>query len=238
MTMIETNARPNVHDTVFVEAEVGDRPVRFRAVVVNIMPGCLWLGLIKPDPKLAQVRGGDPVILTFRRRGTGMVAAEEFLGHLGTTRSRLFSVRWSDECRLVQRRDHLRVNARCPVEYRIVESEVAEPGTAGRGVTRNISAGGVQFRVDRPAEDTIAVGDLLELRLDLGGGTVLADATVVRVEDATDIGPDDRPLPPSKATHAPVTAIAVRFESISEKAQDRIVHYIFTLQRLQKASRL
>jgi c-di-GMP-binding flagellar brake protein YcgR len=232
--MIETSARPNVHDTVFVEADVDGRPVPFRAVVVNVMPDCLWLGLIKPDPRLEQVRSGAPVTLTFRRSGAGMVASETFLSHLGTTQSRLFSVAWSAACELVQRRSHLRINATCPIEYVVLQSDATEPGASGSGVTRNISAGGLQLRVNRHAEDTVAEGDLLELRVSLDNGMVLADAAVIRVEDLTDSGPDGTPLPPARATHAPVTAIAVEFESISEAAQDRIVRYIFSLQRMQK----
>jgi c-di-GMP-binding flagellar brake protein YcgR len=232
--MIDTSGRPNVHDTVFVEADVDGRPVPFRAVVVNVMPDCLWLGLVKPDPRLERVRGGAPVTLTFRRKGAGLVASETFLSHLGTTQSRLFSVAWGGECELVQRRSNLRINAACPIEYVVVQSEVTEPGTSGSGKTRNISAGGLQLSVGRPADDTVAEGDLLELRVWLDSGIVLADATVVRVEDLTDIGPDGKPVPPNKATHAPVTAIAVQFESISDTAQDRIVRYIFSLQRMQK----
>jgi len=232
--MIETSGRPNVHDTVFVEAEVDGRPVQFRAVVVNVLRDCLWLGLIKPDRRLEQVRDGVPVTLTLRRNGTAVVASERFLGHLGTTQSRLFSVAWRDTCEAVQRRAHLRVRAECPVEYVILQSALGEPGMSATGVTRDISASGLQMRVDRAVEDTVVEGDLLEVRLSLDSGMVLADASVVRVEDLTDIGPDGKPVPFAKATQKPVTAIAVQFESISDTAQDRIVRYMFSLQRMRR----
>jgi c-di-GMP-binding flagellar brake protein YcgR len=232
--MIETSTRPNVHDTVFVEALVDGRPVQFRAVVVNVLPDCLWLGLIKPDRRLEQVRGGAAVSLTLRRGGTGMVASEMFLSHLGTTQSRLFSVGWTDSCQVVQRRTHLRVKAECPIEYTVLQSAIADPGASARGVTRDLSAGGLQLRVDRPVEDTVVEGDLIELQLSLDSGLVLADGSVIRVEDATDIGPDGKPVPTARATHKPVTIIGVQFESISDSAQDRIVRYIFSIQRMQR----
>jgi len=232
--IIDASAKPNVHDPVFVEAEVEGRLVSLRAVVVNVFPDALWLGLIKPDPRLERINAGAPVSLTFRRNGTGMIAAERFISHLGTTQSRLFAVRWSDTCQVVQRRQHLRLTVECPLEYVVLQSEVTEPGSSDVGMTRNLCAGGLQFHVGRSVEDTVAAGDLLELRLQLDNGLVLADGTVIRVDDATDIGPDGKPLPAAKSTHKPVTAVAVQFESISATAQDRIVKYVFELQRMQK----
>ena len=76
--------------------------------------------------------------------------------------------------------------------------------------------------------------DALDLRMELGQDVVIAEADVVRVEDATNLGRDGRPLPPSKAARPPRTMIAVRFEAISAGAQDRIVGHIFSLQRMRK----
>jgi len=230
----ETSPKPNVHDSVFVEAEVEGCLVSFRAVVVNTFPDVLWLGLVRPDSRLSRVRPGAPISLTFRRHGTGLIAAEQFVSHLGNSQSRLFAVRWSDCCEVVQRRQHLRLGAQCPIEYVVLQSEISEPGSSNMGTTRDLSAGGLLFKVERPIEDTVAAGDLLELRLQLRSGMVIADGTVVRVEDATDIGPDGKPLPPTKCTHKPVTFVAVAFESISATAEDRIVKYVFSLQRMQK----
>ncbi len=78
---------------------------------------------------------------------------------------------------------------------------------------------------------------MLQIRLAVANGTVLTDAKVVRIDDATDIGMDGRPIPPNKATHEPQTDIAVQFESIPEAAQDRIVRLIFALQRARRDNR-
>ena len=52
--------------------------------------------------------------------------------------------------------------------------------------------------------DTVREGDCIETRLAIGQGAVLAEAEVVRVEDATDLGPDLRPLPPTaRPMHSP-----------------------------------
>ncbi len=232
--IVETSAKPNVHDPVFVEAEVDGCLVTFRAVFVNVVSDALWLGLIHPDPRLERVHAGAPVSRTFRRNGTGMIAAERFLNRMGTSQSRLFAVRWSDSCEVVQRREQLRLPVERPLEYVVLESEITEPGVSGVGVTRNLSAGGLQFRVERPIDETVVPDDLLELRLQLDAGVVIADGIVIRVEDATDIGSDGKPLPASKCTHKPLTAVAVQFESISAAGQDRIVKYMFSLQRMQR----
>jgi c-di-GMP-binding flagellar brake protein YcgR len=73
------------------------------------------------------------------------------------------------------------------------------------------------------------------VRLSVGQGSVVAEAEVVRVEDATDIGLDLRPLPPVTKPRRPRTLVAVRFVHISEGAQDRIIRYIFALQRARRS---
>lgn len=233
--MIETRNKPTVHDQVLVEAEVDGKVIRFRAVVVNILPAAMWMGLVKPDSQLGQLRPGDPIGLTFRREDAGMVAASTFLSHLGSTQSRLFSVEMPADCRLIQRRAQLRLDTECPIQYVVVtQSETASAGLTGEGTTRNISAGGLQFMVRAPIEETVNAGDALELKLALGRDAVLAEAEVVRVEDATDFGPDGRILPPATRPRPPRTWIAVRFVSISEGAQDLIVKHIFALQRMRR----
>jgi len=236
--MIETAKKPSVHDQALVEAEIDGRVVRFRAVVVNLMPAALWLGLVKKDPSLEQLRRGDPIVLTFSRNGVGMVAESSFLTHLNSTGSRLFAIEFPSDYRLIQRRSYLRIDAECPVSYLVTsQSEAGGAGVTGEGITRNISAGGIQFMVHAPVAETVREGDNLEIRLAIGQGAVLAEAAVVRVEDATDLGPDLRPLPPTTGPRRPRTMIAVRFVHISEAAQDRIIRHIFALQRIRRSGR-
>jgi c-di-GMP-binding flagellar brake protein YcgR len=88
--------------------------------------------------------------------------------------------------------------------------------------------------VEAPARETVDVGAELELDVLIGQDVVLAEGIVLRVEDATDIGPDDRRLAPASPPRPPRTWIAVRYVSISEGAQDRIVRHIFSLQRMRR----
>ena len=234
--MIETAGKPSVHDQALVEAEIDGSVVRLRAVVVNLTPASLWLGLVKKDPLLERLRPGDPVMLTFGRNGVGMVAESSFVSHLNTAESRLFAIEFPTDYRLIQRRAYLRAEAECHVDYLVVNhSEMGGAGLTGEGITRNIAAGGIQFVVDASIVDTVREGDCIETRLAIGQGAVLAEAEVVRVEDATDLGPDLRPLPPTARPRRPRTLIAVRFVSISEGAQDRIIRQIFALQRIRRA---
>lgn len=238
LQMIETSKKPAAHDQVLVEAEIDGKVVAFRAVVVNVLPAALWLGLVTPDSLLEQLSAGDLITLTFRREIKGMVAESAFLSHLGSTQSRLFSVEMPSDPRLIQRRGHLRLDTECPIQYIVTaQSETSGAGMTGEGVSRNISAGGVQFIVRALRVDTVSPGDALEVRLAIGQGAVLAEAEVVRVEDATDLGPDGRPMAPKTPPRPPQTLIAVRFVSISVGAQDRIVRHIFALQRMRRENR-
>lgn len=79
----DLNLKPAVHDRVLVEAELDGQSISFRAVAVNVIPTAIWLGLVLPQPQLEQLKRDQPIQLTFRRDGTGMIAASSFVGHLG-----------------------------------------------------------------------------------------------------------------------------------------------------------
>ena len=99
----DIDMKPAVHDRVLVEAHIDGRLTSFRAVAVNILPTALWLGLVGQQPQLEQLRRDQPLQLTFRRDNTGMIAASSFIGHLGASRTRLFSVSWPDDVKLMCR---------------------------------------------------------------------------------------------------------------------------------------
>jgi PilZ domain len=236
--MTDTHRKPAVHDQALVEAEVDGRVVGLRAVIVNVLPTAIWLGLVRPDANLERLRPEQPLHLTFRREGSAMVAASTFLSHLGASRSRLFSIEWPSDLRLIQRREYLRLDAECQVQFTIVSPvQSGAAGQTGQGTTRNISAGGLQFRihagVEDKARDMVEVGDELSIRLSLGAGAVTAEAEVIRVEAMEELGPGGKPKAVRPGA-GPATLVAVRFTAISEGAQDRIVRHIFALQRRRR----
>jgi hypothetical protein len=67
--MTETSRKPAVHDQVLVEAEIDGKVVGLRAVIVNVLPNSLWLGLVRPDTGLNRLRPDQPLHLTFRHEG-------------------------------------------------------------------------------------------------------------------------------------------------------------------------
>ena len=233
--MIETPRKPTVHDQVRVEAEIDGKVVGFRAVVVNTASNSLWLGLVKPDSLLGRIQSGDPIVLTFPRSDGGLVAESVFLNHLGSTQARLFSVEMPSDVRLTQRRANLRFDTACPIEYTIVsQSDSGGAGLTGAGQTCNIGTGGLQFVMQAPIREVPIVGDALELVVALGREAVVAEGDVLRVDDATDIGPDGRVLPAADPPRPARTMIAVQFTSISDYAQDVMVRHIFALQRARR----
>jgi len=224
--------KPAVHDRVLVEADVDGELVGFRAVVVNVADGALWLGMPRPDSRLARLSAGEPITLTLRAPEGGLVAESVFLEHLRPTRKMLFAVQMPSEIRLTQRRIHLRFETECPVEYTIVsQSDSSGAGLTGRGTTLDIGTGGLEFVVEAPIEDTVIVGDALEIALGLGREAIAGEAEVLRVTEATDIDAVGGPVAPVSTPRPPRTVIAVRFTSVSDSAQDMIVRYIFALQR-------
>jgi hypothetical protein len=233
--MIETTRKPAVHDQVRVEAEVDGKVVGFRAVVVNTMPNALWLGLVKLDPLLPRLQPGDPIVLTFPRNDGGLVAESVFVGHLGSSQARMFSVEMPSDIQLKQRRANLRFDSACPLEYTIVsQSDSGGAGLTGEGVTCNIGTGGLQFIMQAPMREVPIVGDSLEMFVALTRESVVAEGDVLRVDDATDTGHDGRMRPPADPPRPPRTLIAIRFTSISDYAQDVIVRHIFALQRARR----
>jgi len=233
--MIETPRKPTVHDQVLVEADVDGKVVGFRAIVVNTVENALWLGLVKPDPLLARLQPDDPISLTFPRPDGGLVAESVFLSHLRSSPPQLFSVLMPSDMRLTQRREHLRLDARCPIEYTIVsQSDSGGAGLTGEGITSDIGTGGLRFNVSAPLSDAPIIGDALELVVAVGREAVVAEAEVLRVDDTTDVGPNGRLRPPATPPRPTRTTVAVRFTSIPDYGQDVIVRYIFALQRARR----
>ncbi len=227
--MTQTELTLALHEKVLVEFDLDGRVVGLRAVVVNVLPSALWLGLSRPDSLLEQLVPDQPISLTFKRNGAALVASSRFASHLGSSRSRLFSVRWPDELQTVQRRAHVRMDTDCQLQYKITEGcdGEAKEGT-GAGNTRDLSAGGLRFATRFTEDVEVAVGDELEIRIALGWDAVLAEAQVVRVEqERLPAGVRPRPGPPTMI-------VAARFISISDVAQDRIVRHLFSTQRQRR----
>jgi len=229
--MTEVDRTLNIHEQVLVEFDLDGGVVGMRAIVVNVMPAAIWLGLTRPDSLLEQVRVGQALSVTFRQAGSTTVGSSRFLGHLGASRSRLFSIATLEDLTTVQRRSHLRCDASGPLDYTIVsQSDSGVAGRTGHGSLSNISAGGIQFEVQFDNDNNVAVGDVLELTIALGRDAVTTDAEVVRVETIPDSAPGTRKRPAHPATRV----IAARFDGISEDAEDKIVRHVFSLQRQRR----
>ena len=92
-----------------------------------------------------------------RRDGAAVVGRTRFVAHLKSTQTRIFSVAWPDEYKISQRREHLRLDTEAPVRYTVLsQNDIGGAGMEGHGVTRNLSAGGVQFVVKAAAAQALA----------------------------------------------------------------------------------
>ena len=235
---IETDRKPAVHDQALIETKIDGKVVGFRAVVVNVQASSLWLGLVRPDSLLEQVAAGQQLHLTFRRENAALAAESTFMNHLGSTRSRLFAVEWPKDAHLIQRRAHLRLDYECPIAFsHASQTESGSAGRKGRGTTRNISAGGVQFRVPGMAPAEFAIDDAMDLQIPINASeTVVSEGQVVRVEDVGVLPTDQQPPKRKGAPDGPQALIAVRFVAISDLDADKIVRLIFNVQRQRRES--
>jgi PilZ domain len=109
---------------------------------------------------------------------------------------------------LIQRRDHVRVDAYVPVTYKPY-------GQDGRTVTANtleLSGGG--FRL--AAAEGLRLGDMLRFTVDLGEG----ESPLAAVAEVVREGTDDE--------------FGMRFVEILERDRDRLVRWVFARERLER----
>lgn len=225
----EIETEPALRDQVLVEVQLDEHPVGLRAVVVNVQPGAIWLGLVRPNPLLERIRRNEPVRVTFRRDNAALVGDATFLAHLGSSRQRLFSVSRPANAQLVQRRAHLRADVERAIDVRVVShGDSGSAGRSGSGRTRNICGSGLLFATDLE----LACHDQLEVTLTLASNDVaFAEAEVLRVDPIADAAI------PRPGGSPPRWLVAVRFLAISEVDQDRIVRHVFSLIRPRRDER-
>lgn len=121
--------------------------------------------------------------------------------------------------RRVQRRSFFRLGANVPVsiEPQAPLPGVRPPGPPARGVTVNLSGGGMLLE----SPELYPEGATLKLALELPDGAGAAEARAEVIRDA------GRASPGVRATWF----LAVEFLEVAEAARDRITRYIYLLQR-------
>jgi c-di-GMP-binding flagellar brake protein YcgR len=223
----------SIHDEMVVETEIDGASIGLPAFITNILADELWLATRLPDPRLGDLREGQPVHLTFDKGGA-LIVESVFLRRLGNTsklgmeKSRVFAVRRPQGVDTVQRRAHVRVDLERSVRIKALGSLGTEQ--MGNGKTINIGAGGVQFVTDMP----LLFGEQLRLALVLTSrDIVVAGGVIVRIEDG-----DPEPDAAAEPGADPVvkkSKVAVRFDKVSEADQERITCHILAAHRQRSA---
>jgi c-di-GMP-binding flagellar brake protein YcgR len=221
----------SIHDQLVIETEIDGASIALPAFITNILAEELWLATRLPEPRLAELVGGQAIHLTFDRGGA-LIVESSFLrrlgggGRLGMEKSRVFAVQRPQGVQTVQRRAHVRVDLERSVRIRALGSLGTEK--MGNGRTINIGAGGVQFRTEMP----LLFGEQLRLALVLTSrDIVIVGGTIVRIEDGDGAATGASPAgatQPEQATHS---RVAVRFDKISEVDQERITCHILSAHR-------
>lgn len=108
-----------------------------------------------------------------------------------------------------QRRGYFRLPAQVTVSYGVVD------GTGrcqGESATLDMSGGGIRFEI----AGGLSVGDLLAIDVGIGGDGILAEGEVVRV---------------GRIPGGTGQVVAVRFTEISEGDRERIIRFLFRVER-------
>ncbi|MGD0018147.1 MAG: PilZ domain-containing protein [Candidatus Limnocylindrales bacterium] len=215
-----------IQDRVLVEADLRDRPISFRAVIVRVCPTELWLGLASPDRRLETMRPNQKIRLSVARNSAALLGQSDFLRPLGDSKSRVFAVARPTVLERVQRRGYVRYPIDLPIYFRHVDPATWEPrGKAASTVTRNLSPGRLLF----VSNAAVSVGDDLDLTLPLSGGDrVSMNGVVRRLGRGTDDGESG---PHGQPNHAEV---AVMFTRITSLDQDRIVRLILLTEHRRR----
>jgi c-di-GMP-binding flagellar brake protein YcgR len=230
---MSNNRKPQpIRDDVVVVRVPGGPPKGVHGVVTNVTLSSLWVGLGSTEAGVSKWAEGDEVELTFASDDGPVTVTSAFQKKIGKGQLPMFAVDWPPRVAAPdgpapqgsQRRAHIRVGIRCQVEYTVVtQSDHGAAGQTGGGLTNDVSAGGLLFETDAPPDEVPGAGDELEMVIDFDGDVVTAEAEVVRVS-----APDKGAGP---GVSRPRTQIAVRFMSIDQSAQDRIVRHVFAILR-------
>lgn len=110
----------------------------------------------------------------------------------------------------IQRRQYVRLPLVTPLEYRILEKDGLSKGK--KGYTIDLSGGGILFKT----KDDLPSNTIITIRTVIGDENIELPATVIRSvkeEENNDYG------------------ISAEFHEISENTRDKIIRYIFDVQR-------
>ncbi len=133
------------------------------------------------------------------------------------------------ELRHVQRREHFRVDAELAITYKITRSEAPPSPDHRCAKTTNVSGGGLLFLTDGAS---LTAGELrehdrvlIDLAIPSSASRIQSEAEIVRTNVV-------------KALRRNATAsVAAKFVGLSERERDKLIRYLFELQRNERLKR-
>ncbi|KUO65625.1 MAG: pilus assembly protein PilZ [Gracilibacter sp. BRH_c7a] len=110
----------------------------------------------------------------------------------------------------IQRRQYVRVELVTPIEYQVLQKEGLSK--ANKGYVVDLSGGGISFK----AKDELLLNTIIIIKTIIGGVSIELPAAVVRSIKKEDDNEYN---------------ISAEFQEISENIRDKIIQYIFDIQR-------
>lgn len=184
------------------------------AIVVKMRDEDLWLDLVEPGHAVGKVGPHTAARVSFGD-ALGLYAAQTTILSAGNPTPGRLVVARPAKFEAVQRRQFFRVDIVVPFTW----TSRAKPAPQ-KATTLDLSGGGLRFQHDA----ALPADERLQISLPLGPGVVVATAgRVVRSWPS--------PAAPGKFM------VAVEFQGIPERSQDRVIAFLLDAQRKERAAK-
>ncbi|MGB9792047.1 MAG: flagellar brake protein [Thermacetogeniaceae bacterium] len=182
--------------------------------VEEILPDAIVLAAPLKRGVVVPLRVGDTIKVNFYGK-TGGYSFTTKVTATSYKKIPLIAVEKPQEFTKIQRRSYIRVPARIPVRFTLLDDQKQPTDLNSSSETIDISGGGVALLSSTP----IPCGSYLEMELDVPRkGTIRVLGKVARTEE-------------KKTEYGKTTLLGISFVEIDESDRDKIIQYVFEIQR-------
>lgn len=132
------------------------------------------------------------------------------------------------ELRHVQRREHFRVDAELPITFKLTNSEAPPSFDERHAKTSNLSGGGLLFLTEGPSGEEGELRERARLLIDFSipsMARITSEAEIVRTNVVRAL------------RQSTIASVAAKFVGLSERERDKLIRYLFELQRNERVKR-
>ncbi|NLP44205.1 MAG: pilus assembly protein PilZ [Peptococcaceae bacterium] len=200
-----------IHEGLSVEVVVreGEYKGRYRTKIEELGKRIISIGVPIADGQFVPLREGTPIEIFFNDELTAYSFESHIIKRIAVPIP-TFIIEYPTKIKKVQRRRFVRVQVFKQLKYLVIGKDgVSDEKT---GLMNDISGGGVRFQ----SQENIETKTLMLLKLNLKDTELEIPAKVIRSEKEEDTN---------------TYIISASFQDISERTRDKIIGYVFDIQR-------